>query len=521
VGYLTRLLDMAAGTPDAADDYWYEPRGTLAGSGVNVTADVALTVSAVFACVRVLAETVGSLPLVVYRRDGEDRKTRARGQRIYEILHDQPNGWMSSLEWREMMTGHCALRGNAYSWIQDGVRGAVDELIPLHPDRMEVEQLRSRRLRYHYTWPWGERQTFVQDEIYHLRGLSSDGITGLSVVSYARETIGLALASEGYAARMFLNDARPGGVLEHPGELSDGAHKRILASWQEDHGGWRNRGKPAIFEEGMKWHQIGMTGEDSQYILSRQFSVTEVARWFRMPPHLIQELTRSTFSNIEHQGLEFVIYTMMPWFRRWEQAIGRDLITSPDLFAEFLVDALLRGDTLSRYQAYGRGILDGWLTRNEARIKENLEPLPGLDTPLVPLNMGPAGTARWTWRSRPRSGSSGRRARRSRRRRSTSARIWPAGPAGRRSSTASTPASWPRRWPSRRRRRRSTPSAARSGSPATASRASTSRTSAPSWWASRRSPWSSRPPPDRLGAPCHRRVTSAAAVQPHERTAAP
>ena len=393
MGYLTRLLDMAAGAPDAADDYWYEPRGTLAGSGVNVTADVALTVSAVFACVRVLAETVGSLPLVVYRRDGEDRKTRARGQRIYEILHDQPNGWMSSLEWREMMTGHCALRGNAYSWIQDGVRGAVDELIPLHPDRMEAEQLRSRRLRYHYTWPWGERQTFVQDEIYHLRGLSSDGITGLSVVSYARETIGLALASEGYAARMFLNDARPGGVLEHPGELSDGAHKRILASWQEDHGGWRNRGKPAIFEEGMKWHQIGMTGEDSQYILSRQFSVTEVARWFRMPPHLIQELTRSTFSNIEHQGLEFVIYTMMPWFRRWEQAIGRDLITSPDLFAEFLVDALLRGDTLSRYQAYGRGILDGWLTRNEARIKENLEPLPGLDTPLVPLNMGPAGAA--------------------------------------------------------------------------------------------------------------------------------
>ena len=393
MGYITRLLDMTAGRPADDDDYWYEPRGTVAGSGVNVTADVALTVSAVFACVRVIAETVASLPLVIYRRTGENAKTRAYGERIYEILHDQPNEWQTSLEWREMTTAHCSLRGNGYSWIQDGIRGAVDQLIPLHPDRMVVEQLPSRRLRYRYRWPDGREQVFVQDEIYHLRGLSSDGVTGLSVVSYAKETIGLALASEGYAARMFQSDARPGGVLEHPGTLSDGAAARITNTWESQHGGWRNAHKVALLEEGMKWHQIGMTGEDSQYILSRQFSVTEVARWFRMPPHLIQELTRSTFSNIEHQGLEFVVYTMMPWFRRWEQSIGRDLLTDPRFFAEFLVDALLRGDTLSRYTAYGRGILDGWLTRNEARIRENLEPLPGLDKPLVPLNMGPAGGA--------------------------------------------------------------------------------------------------------------------------------
>lgn len=438
----------AAGMP-GGDDQWYQPFNMIniqSRSGTLVSPESALTLAAVYACVRVLAETVSMLPLVTLRSTEEardlgngrtglyDRKTIAKDLGLYDVLMHRPNEIQTAVEFKEMMMGHCALRGNFYAYILPGERGAVDQLIPLNPDRMRIWALPEgssllqtfgkdaftstqreniggwpRRLIYQYTWglptPLGANTVatinqgkvvyFSPDEVFHLRGLTFDGISGVSVVRFARDSIGLAQAADGFAQRMFNNNAVPGGALRHPMKLDDTTAKRIARSWEEAHAGWRNAGKVAVLEEGMEWQQIGMTTDDAQYLESRQFSIQEIARWFRMPPHLIQDLTRATYSNIEHQSLEFMMFTMMPWLRRIEASIKRDLVVQTredvlkgiEIFARFKTDELLRGDKLSRYGAYRIAIAAGFMTRNEARIEEDMEPIEGLDEPLQQLNM--------------------------------------------------------------------------------------------------------------------------------------
>ncbi len=389
---LARLLNptIEAGSPGPADDYWYTElsAGGIAQTGIRVDAVRALNASAVYACVKVLAESVASLPLITYEVQGDGGKHRATDHPLFELLHDQPNAFQSSFEFREMMMGHVALSGNAYAQIIPGRRGFAEQLIPLHPDRMRAEKLVNGRLRYVYNREDGQRVDFNQEDIHHLRGWSADGVTGMSVVGLARDSIGLAIATESYGGRYFSQNAQPGGVLEHPAKLSDEAGKRITSSWQSAHAGVPNAHKVAVLEEGLKWHQIGLSNEDSQFLETRKFQIAEIARWFRIPPHMIGDLEKATFSNIEHQSINFVVHTLRPWLVRWEQAIRRDLILRPEQFTvEFVADGLLRGDTKSRYEAYSQGINAGWMTRNEVRRLENLNPLPGLDEPLAPLNM--------------------------------------------------------------------------------------------------------------------------------------
>lgn len=370
-------------------DFWFEPVSVRSMAGMRVSADAAMRLSAVYACVRVLAETFAVLPFCLYRERADGGKERVRDHWLYRLFARQPNRWQNAFEWREMCMGHLALRGNAYNRIVANARGEIEELVPLHPDRMRVELLDSGAYRYRLRNRDGSEEVLPAGEVWHLRGLSSDGIVGLSPIELARETIGMGLAAQEYGSRFFANDARPGGGwIEFPGQFKDTAARQTFReTWQAAQGG-ANKGKVAVLELGMKYHEIGVVPKDAQFLEARQFQVTEIARVFRIPPHMIADLTRSTNNNIEHQALEFVTHTMTPWAERWEAAIESALLLDDEaLEVEFDFANLLRGDAAARSSYYASGIVNGWLTRNEARISENLEPLDGLDEPLMPVNL--------------------------------------------------------------------------------------------------------------------------------------
>lgn len=363
-------------------------------AGVAVNERTALTSTAVFAAVDILSRTLASLPLPVYRRLPGGGKERAPTHTLYAVLHDLANPEMTSYEFRQALMGHLCLWGNAYAEVQHDNAGRVIALWPLRPDRISIRR-DDNGLIYTYQLPDGGQVGLRPPNIMHIRGLSSDGIVGYSPVRMAREAIGLALATEEFGARFFGNGSYPGGVLEHPGKLSDTAAERLKKSWEEMHKGLAQSHRVAILEEGMTWQQVGIPPEDAQFLETRKFQVAEIARIFHVPPHMLGDLERATFSNIEEQSIEFVVHTMRPWLVCWEQAIKRDLFTPSEnktYFAEFLVDGLLRGDTQSRYEAYAIGRQNGWLSADDIRELENMNPLPDGQGKvyLIPLNMVPA-----------------------------------------------------------------------------------------------------------------------------------
>jgi len=370
-------------------DFWFEPVAARSVSGLRVSPDASLRLSAVYACVRILSETMASLPIVLYRKRPDGGKDRVTDHWLYPLLCRRPNRYQNPFEWREMLQGHLALRGNAYNQIITNPRGEIIELVPIHPDRVRVELLRSGQFRYRVTDRFGDETILPRGDVWHLRGLSSDGLLGMSPIELARESLGMALAAQEYGARFFANDAKPtGGWIEFPGSFKDAEAKKIFReSYQQAQSG-SNRGKVLVLENGMKFHEVGVTNKDAQFLELRKFQITDIARLFRVPPHMIADLDRATFSNIEQQSLEFVMHTMTPWAERWEAAIERDLIfENEDLEVEFDFANLMRGDAASRSAYYQSGIQNGWLTRNEARAAENLNPIAGLEQPLRPLNM--------------------------------------------------------------------------------------------------------------------------------------
>lgn len=379
------LLDWFGGGPTA--------------TGVRVNADRALRIVAVYACVRILAETIGALPLHLYRRLSNGGKERATDHPNYSLMHDSPNREMTSMEFRETGMGHNGLRGNSYSQIVFRGDGRPDELIPLHPDRTKPERLKNDELVYLYTPPNGGRQkTFRADEILHIRGLGGNGIVGYDPITLAREAMGLAIATEEHGARFFANGTTPAGVLQYPNELKDDAFKRLRDSWADKYQGLQNSSKPLILEDGATWQGIGINHENAQFLETRKLQITEIARLFRIPPHMIADMEKATFSNIEQQSLEFVIHTMLPWLTRHEQRYNRTLLLPGErgeYFFELNIDALLRGDIKSRFEAYKIARDTGWANVDEIRAKENMNPLPegkGGDTytmqsSFVPLDM--------------------------------------------------------------------------------------------------------------------------------------
>lgn len=387
MGLVSQLLTPNLQARSSLDDWWFGPVASFgSASGINITPETALSISAVFACVKVLTETIGSLPLLTYETLPNGGKKRARNHPLYEVLHDSPNPWQTSMEWREMIVGHMALRGHSYNLLRDGRRGPFDQVIPLHPDDITRERLEGGRIRYRHRPPGGGEEVFTQEEILHLVG----PLGGVSVVSLATETFGLAKHAERFATQFYNRNASPGGVLEYPNTLKKAELNRVARSWKDAHEGSDKAFGVAILEGGMKWHQVGIAAKDAQILEGRQFSVTDIARWFRMPPHKIQDMAGATFSNIEHQDLEFLTNTITPWLVRLEQRFKKDLILARGrYFVEFLVDGMLRGDSAARSAYYSSGINAGWLMRNEARARENLNPIDGLDVPLAPLNLAP------------------------------------------------------------------------------------------------------------------------------------
>lgn len=384
----------------SSEKYWeleFQRRKALATgksqTGFIVTEETALTYTAVLAAVKVLSETISSLPLFTYRRLGDRRRELALDHPLFPILHDLPNEEHTSMTVRETLMANVLLWGNAFAEIRRDGAGNVRELWALESRYLTVHRINGR-LAYAYQKPGQASRALAREQVFHVPGISLDGATGLSPIAAAREAIGLGLAAEAYGSRFFSNDASPGGVLEHPSQLSDGAHKHLRESIEDRHGGLAGAHKLMILEEGMKFARVGIPPDDAQFLETRKFQVAEIARIFRIPPHLLGDLERATFSNVEQQALEFVVHTIRPWLVRFEQAIKRDLVRPEEratIFAEHKVDGLLRGDVDTRYKAYATGRQWGWLSANDIRALENMNPIEKGDSYLIPMNMIPIG----------------------------------------------------------------------------------------------------------------------------------
>lgn len=388
----TRASFSEANPRDPIVAEWFAGRSNTA-AGISVNAETSLKISAVSACVRILSSTLAALPLDVYRRLDRGRE-RAADHSLYRTLHTQPNPWQTSFEWREMQQAALLLRGNSYDRIVSSPQQAVAALIPLHPDMVNPMRGQDGNLIYEYTPPDGPKEILLSDEVHHKRGLTIDGIKGISPIDYQRETLGLTLAAEKFGASYFGNGTVLGGVLESDQALSPEARNNVRDSWIQRFQGSDKSHGIAVLEQGLKWRPLGVAPEQAQFLETRAFQISEIARIFGVPPHMLADIEKTTSwgTGIEQQGIGFVVYSLMPWLKRWEQAIQRDLFSPSDqqtYFAEFNVDGLLRGDAKSRAEYYSKGILDGWLVRNEVRQKENLNPIDGLDEPLQPLNMAP------------------------------------------------------------------------------------------------------------------------------------
>ena len=373
-------------------------------SGKRVNERTSMQMTAVYSCVRILSEAVASLPLNVYRYTDTGGKEKAIDHSLFHLLHDEPNPEMSSFIFRETLMTHLLLWGNAYAQIIRNGKGEVIALYPLMPDRMSVDRDKNGQLYYKYTKNNDDAPTMESGSVYlspsdvlHIPGLGFDGLVGYSPIAMAKNAIGLAIAAEEYGSKFYANGSAPSGILEHPGTLKDPA--RVRDSWNATFGGSSNSNKVAVLEEGMKYTPISIAPNEAQFLETRKFQINEIARIFRVPPHMVGDLEKSSFSNIEQQSLEFVKYTLDPWVIRWEQALYRTLLTEEEkktVFFKFNVEGLLRGDYASRMNGYATARQNGWMSANDIRELENLDRIPaelGGDLYLVNGNMLPLNSA--------------------------------------------------------------------------------------------------------------------------------
>ena len=385
----------------AGSSYAFFLGGTTAGK--LVTERSAMQMTAVYSCVRILAEAIAGLPIHLYRYTDTGGKEKALDHPLYLLLHDEPNPEMSSFVFRETLMTHLLLWGNAYAQIIRNGRGEVIAIYPLMPNKMTVDRDDKGHLYYRYQRAsdeaGGKNETVLlkPSDVLHIPGLGFDGLVGYSPIAMAKNAIGLAIATEEYGAKFFANGAAPSGVLEHPGTIKD--PQRVREAWQSQFGGSQNSGKIAVLEEGMKYTPISISPEQAQFLETRKFQINEIARIFRVPPHMVGDLEKSSFSNIEQQSLEFVKYTLDPWVIRWEQSIQRTLLTPEEkkkYFVKFNLEGLLRGDYQSRMNGYATARQNGWMSANDIRELENLDRIPaadGGDLYLINGNMLPLGSA--------------------------------------------------------------------------------------------------------------------------------
>ena len=369
---------------DKAADAGYSFLFGRTTSGKPVNERTAMQTTAVYACVRILAEAIASLPLHVYEYQDDGGKKLVHDHPLYYLLHDEPNPEMTSFVFRETLMSHLLIWGNAYAQIIRDGAGRVLGLYPLLPDKMEVQRDDKGNIYYVYSRNSDENPTFKEygniklkaEDVLHIPGLGFDGLIGYSPIAMAKNAVGMTLACEEYGASFFANGANPGGVLEHPGVLKDPS--KVRESWNSVYRGVSNAHKIAVLEEGMKYQQIGIPPEEAQFLETRKFQINEIARLYRIPPHMVGDLDKSSFSNIEQQSLEFVKYTLDPWVIRWEQSLQRSLLLPGEkgkYFIKLNVDGLLRGDYQSRMNGYAVGRQNGWFSANDIREMENMNPI--------------------------------------------------------------------------------------------------------------------------------------------------
>jgi HK97 family phage portal protein len=382
---------------DAADrspwgSFWFSPIGMATTSGARVSGDGALALTAAWSSVKNISEDFAKLPFRLYKPRATGGKDEVKDHWLYRLFAKAPNNWQTPFEWREMLEGHLLLRGNAFNRIIEDGMGGIAQFIPMHPDRTKMELLDNGSFRYRFRQLDGSEVILARGQVWHIRGLSSDGYMGYNPVQVQRQMLGVAMSRQDYAARFFTNDAKPtGGWIEYPGRFADLAAKLAFKeSWKKAQGG-KNGGSVAVLEKGMKYHEVGFNNKDSQFIEASGMSVVEVARMFRIPPHKIGELSQATFSNIEQQNIEYATDCINSWCERWESSIQNALlgIDGPDseLEVDFDISNMTRGDMAARSTYINMGVINGTLLRNEAREMEGRNPIEGLDKPLVPLNM--------------------------------------------------------------------------------------------------------------------------------------
>lgn len=369
--------------------FWFNPTPMRAGG--PVTADSAMQLSAVYACVRVLTDSFSTLPFYMFRVKPNGGKLQIRDHWLYRLFAKRPNDYQNPMEFRAMMMGHLALRGNAFAHIVANRKGEVTDLHPIHPDRITIEMLSGVNWRYRVKNSDGTEIFINRQDMFHVKGLSPDGVVGYNPIALARKMLATGISAQDYGMRFFENDATPtGGWIKHPTNFKSEEQKRTWReSWQEMQGG-RNKGKTAVLEYGMDYNPgTPISNVDSQFIETNKYNRSQIASLFRIPPHKIGDLDRSTNNNIEHQGIEFVTDCMMPWATCWEEAIKYNFldVEDDDLHVSFPLLSLLRGDSKARAEYINMCVTNGTMTRNEARLMEDREPLPGLDEPLRMLNM--------------------------------------------------------------------------------------------------------------------------------------
>lgn len=369
----------------------FNPNST---SGQTVTEENAMSHSAVYSCVRVIAETIASLPLHVYREDSEGIKKKAKNNYLYPLVHNKPNRIMNSFTFRETMLAHLLLWGNHYSQLEIDNSGKVIGIWPLLPSRMQVKE-RNRRLYYIYYPKNGSRITYDSSEILHIPGLGFNGRVGKSVIKMAKEAIGLGLSAEEYGARFFSQGAQPGGIIEYPGKMSDEAYERYKKDVNKKYTGLGNSHKIMVLEEDLKYTQTGIPPDDAQFLETRKFQKNEIAMIYRVPPHMLGDMEGgASYSSIEQQSINFVVNTIRPWLVRIEQSLNDQLISSRNTsnYIKFVVEGLLRGDSESRASFYKEMFQIGAMSPNDIREKEDMNPKDGGDQSFVPLNMIPLDT---------------------------------------------------------------------------------------------------------------------------------
>ena len=398
MGFLSGIHHRVSADYDGIDrgplsDFWYAPEPwvtSFQNTGIMMTPEVAMTLSALWHGVTFFAKNLGSLPCITYRNKDDDSRELAKNFPLYTVLKNQPNETQSAFEFWEMAVGHVLLRGNFYAEIVPGTKGFVDQLIPLHPDRVSVDRLPSGRLQYTVKNANLEDETYTQDQIFHVRGYSIDGMTGVSMIAYAANSLATAVAADQYAGKFFKSGATAALAVRHPGTLGEDGLANLRESIKKYLYGAKNAGGVLVLEEDAKIEKIGISPQDAQILSTREHSIREVAHWLGLPMQIFATgQTNTTFASAYQFRLDLIDFAFRPMAVRFEQAIRRQLIMRKDLYAaEFLMDAILRGDLKARSEFYHLAISDGWMSRNEVRRKENLNKEDGLDEFLQPMNMG-------------------------------------------------------------------------------------------------------------------------------------